>query len=641
MGAQQRLGNAAVQEMMRASDPSEAPDRSVQQASSTPARAMPFRMDLEKAFGADLSPIRVHSGDEVTRSALQALGANAACIGDDLLLAESNPDKELVAHEVAHWVQAQAGSAPAGSASKPGDAAERDAEQAAKAAVAGAPVNVNTSATGEIQGDWFSNPMEALSNAVGWVSDEVGQAADAGAAAWSGVVDTASSAWQATEEVASSAWQATQDTASAAWQATEQTVSSAWQATEDAASSAWNATEQTASSAWQATENAAAFVAQETVVGATAAVEWCETGAAKAGEVVCDTVEGLIGGTVELVHDVEEAVPELGRQVESGLEEIGLGGISYVTGLKGLLEGELFAQANQTVSPNASMEGGLTGEADSGVVTLFVNGMNMDESDRLAAAQLTANELGHPVTLVSNPSLGPVWDLLECAREKYYGEVLNANGDASASTQMVAQTTADLLLSGTDVNIYAYSQGSLETAGGLRLALDLVASELAKRDPPPADPQAAAVELINEHVTVQPVGGAANAANASMLSFQDEFTYDEDEGLLSNFGGDMMQSLQAPFQMSEAAIGYDYPTWFTGLRPGVYDDKDKVGNLTREGRTAGENSCVEPDDSFLGSVGDLWSDTTAAHDYDGYWDNRQDDLLAPERDGGTESEAQT
>ncbi|MBF0686754.1 MAG: DUF4157 domain-containing protein [Cellulomonas sp.] len=106
-------------------------------AAREPARALPGRADLERRFGASLSAVRVFDGT-VARSLLHALGARAAASGSTVLLGPG-ADAQTVAHEVAHVVQAGAGSAggpavlstPAPIAAD--HPAEREAEQAAHA----------------------------------------------------------------------------------------------------------------------------------------------------------------------------------------------------------------------------------------------------------------------------------------------------------------------------------------------------------------------------------------------------------------------------------------------------------------------------------------------------------------------------
>lgn len=101
---------------------------------------IPYRAEMEEGFGADFSDVRAHLGQA---DAMGALGAEAATRGDDghVAFADTAPDKETVAHELAHVEQARHGAGSGGgvaakSLSESGDAAEREADAAA-AVVAG------------------------------------------------------------------------------------------------------------------------------------------------------------------------------------------------------------------------------------------------------------------------------------------------------------------------------------------------------------------------------------------------------------------------------------------------------------------------------------------------------------------------
>jgi hypothetical protein len=111
----------------------------------------PLRADVRERFesslGADLSAVRVHTGEESAASAAAA-GARAYAVGNDIHFGagQYQPDDpfglHLIAHEVAH-TQQQAGGAPTpqfkrdGEAS--GDAAEVEADRAADAMTSGGP----------------------------------------------------------------------------------------------------------------------------------------------------------------------------------------------------------------------------------------------------------------------------------------------------------------------------------------------------------------------------------------------------------------------------------------------------------------------------------------------------------------------
>ncbi len=112
--------------------------------------------DYSQGLGADLAGVRVHTDDDAADAA-EALSARAFTQGQDIFFARgawdpgSKEGAHLLAHEVAHTVQ-QSGSAPATQTklevSMPGDALEVEADRAADALVAGAPVPSLTRATG-------------------------------------------------------------------------------------------------------------------------------------------------------------------------------------------------------------------------------------------------------------------------------------------------------------------------------------------------------------------------------------------------------------------------------------------------------------------------------------------------------------
>lgn len=119
----------------------------------------PLRADVrdrfEASLGADLSAVRVHRS-AVSAEASAAVGARAYTVGNDIHFGadEYRPDDpfglHLLAHEVAHTVQQQGGAARRQhklAVSMPLDDAERDADRAADAMVAGAPAAIEVGAT--------------------------------------------------------------------------------------------------------------------------------------------------------------------------------------------------------------------------------------------------------------------------------------------------------------------------------------------------------------------------------------------------------------------------------------------------------------------------------------------------------------
>jgi hypothetical protein len=96
------------------------------------------RTQMEPAFGADFSNVRVHTGSQAD-ALNQSLGARAFTTGRDIFFRRgeyspgSSKGQELLAHELTHVVQ-QGGSDVQSklTVSQPGDAYERQADQVAK-----------------------------------------------------------------------------------------------------------------------------------------------------------------------------------------------------------------------------------------------------------------------------------------------------------------------------------------------------------------------------------------------------------------------------------------------------------------------------------------------------------------------------
>lgn len=103
--------------------------------------AAPLRQDLERSFGRDLGHVRVHADDAAARSA-RAEGAVAYARGDDIVVdrsampADPQAKRFVLAHEVAHVLQADGAAAHRGGA---GSAAEREAHAVASRTLAGQP----------------------------------------------------------------------------------------------------------------------------------------------------------------------------------------------------------------------------------------------------------------------------------------------------------------------------------------------------------------------------------------------------------------------------------------------------------------------------------------------------------------------
>lgn len=116
----------------------------------------PLRQKFEGSLGAGLGSVRLHTG-AASSAAARAVGAKAYAVGQDIHFGAGHfnlgtPEGEhLLAHEVAHTVQqdpAQPTRQNKLEVSSPGDAAEREADEAAGAMVAGRPAQVSARTVG-------------------------------------------------------------------------------------------------------------------------------------------------------------------------------------------------------------------------------------------------------------------------------------------------------------------------------------------------------------------------------------------------------------------------------------------------------------------------------------------------------------
>lgn len=116
--------------------------------------------ELGAGFGADFSSVRVHADSEAAGVA-QSLQAQAFSYGSDLYFGagtyrpESSSGRELLAHELAHVVQAQSGSSHGGGTTTVGradDPAEREADAMASTALRRRLAPVGEAMTGAVVG---------------------------------------------------------------------------------------------------------------------------------------------------------------------------------------------------------------------------------------------------------------------------------------------------------------------------------------------------------------------------------------------------------------------------------------------------------------------------------------------------------
>ena len=75
-------------EMMQAN----AVQRFSEAESATDAREVPYRAEMEQAFGHDFSNVDAHLG---AREALDPMGARAAAMGEKVAFSETSPSKEI------------------------------------------------------------------------------------------------------------------------------------------------------------------------------------------------------------------------------------------------------------------------------------------------------------------------------------------------------------------------------------------------------------------------------------------------------------------------------------------------------------------------------------------------------------------
>ena len=100
------------------------------------------RAEMETAFGADFSTVRLHD-DSSARESAKALGARAYTAGENVVLGSGGADKHTLAHELAHVVQQRTGPVAGTSVggnlrvSHPDDSFEKAAEATAAKVLAG------------------------------------------------------------------------------------------------------------------------------------------------------------------------------------------------------------------------------------------------------------------------------------------------------------------------------------------------------------------------------------------------------------------------------------------------------------------------------------------------------------------------
>src|SRR5690242_19889852 len=88
---------SAVRRKAKAADiPAAAPAETFAKATAGGGSEIPYRSEMEGAFGQDFSGVRSHVGKG---AAMDSLGAHAAASGESIAFGSASPDKHTVAHE--------------------------------------------------------------------------------------------------------------------------------------------------------------------------------------------------------------------------------------------------------------------------------------------------------------------------------------------------------------------------------------------------------------------------------------------------------------------------------------------------------------------------------------------------------------
>lgn len=138
----ERLGNDYLRQMHA--------ERAAASA-ATANQTLPFLGEMEEAFGEDLSNVKVGLG----QTDLRDRGIRGTANGDHVAFADASPDRWMVAHEIAHVVQARhvGDRGPRADANAEGSPAEAEAEEVADAVAAGQVAPDVTAATAGTQMD--------------------------------------------------------------------------------------------------------------------------------------------------------------------------------------------------------------------------------------------------------------------------------------------------------------------------------------------------------------------------------------------------------------------------------------------------------------------------------------------------------
>ena len=135
-GGTDRLKGGVVQR--KGDGPSGGSTRDIAAAGfSGPTMDLPYRSEMEAGFGRSFSGVQAYGGGAAAE-ANSAMNAQAYTVGQSIAFKDSNPDKAVVAHELAHTVQqGEAGPVQTWAEGKDGDAFETEADDAAATVLAG------------------------------------------------------------------------------------------------------------------------------------------------------------------------------------------------------------------------------------------------------------------------------------------------------------------------------------------------------------------------------------------------------------------------------------------------------------------------------------------------------------------------
>jgi hypothetical protein len=106
-------------------------------------RDLPYRSEMESAFGASFSGVRAFTGQS---SALARFGAGGAASGETVAFGPAEPSRRLVAHELAHVLQQRREPAPSGGSGMQGPSEVEADRQANRVAAGGRAAPVTAAA---------------------------------------------------------------------------------------------------------------------------------------------------------------------------------------------------------------------------------------------------------------------------------------------------------------------------------------------------------------------------------------------------------------------------------------------------------------------------------------------------------------